>query len=112
MNRSKIIFKKVFFVTVAAASALAGASASAGERQGPTTLFVANMRPATTCVRAYINGKQYDLKGQNFAVFARNVSNNKSYMASVFKGQKCGGAAIKNVWFKVGNDSLYQWNIQ
>ncbi len=112
MNLSKNFFKKAIFVTLAAASALAAGSASAGSRLSPTTLVIANNNPGATCVRAYVNGKQYNLNGQNQVVTTTNVSNNKSYMASVFKGQKCGGAAIKNVWFWVGNDYVYQWYVQ
>ncbi len=112
MNLSKTLCKKAIFVTFAAASALAGGSASAQSGPIHTTLFMYNANSANTCVRAYVNGRQYDLNAQREAASTTNVSNNKSYMASVFKGQRCGGAAIKNVWFKVGKFVVNKWDIK
>ncbi len=117
MNRSKIFSKSAFIFAVAAASALVSSSASA---QAPainavpaklTTFVAGNKNYANTCARVYFNGYQYDMNKAKPTVLLRNVPANTSIMASVFKGQKCGGAAVKNVWHKA-TVSQTAWLIQ
>ena len=71
-----------------------------------------NKNASTTCARAYVEGRQYNLNAANPTANLVQAKTNKWYMASVFKGQKCGGVAIKNVGVTTGNGNHTQWQIR
>ena len=118
MIRTKVFCKQAIFVMFAVASALAAGTASAqsvssapAAKKG-AALSIVNKKASTTCARAYVQGQQYNLNAAHPGTDLVAAKTNTSYMASVFKGQKCGGAAIKNVWFTTGGGSVSMWDIR
>ena len=119
MIRNKFFGKHTVVLAIAAASALVAGSASAGgvadvaaRQLATSTTFTAyNPNNANTCARVYFNGKQYDLNKHHPSAVLRQVPLNKSIMASIFKGNTCGGAAIKNVWHTAARDAK-AWTVQ
>lgn len=101
--------KLAVFAIAATAAFSAGAATSAGSAPAiGRTVYVSIDNNTGGCVRVYANG-QFDLQAHTSTL--AGLIPNRNYMASVFKG-RCGGAAVKNVWYTAPNASPTQWKIR
>ncbi|HEX7987117.1 MAG TPA: signal peptidase [Duganella sp.] len=122
MKMNEMLSKTAVVFVIAAAGALIAGSASAAAGAEPVARGGGAGQPGagsvsvnqllgsngyrTGCVRFYVQGRQYDVLPQKS--FVAQVERNHSYMASVFRGA-CGGAAVKNVWYRTPSTSSTTW---
>ncbi|RFP09370.1 signal peptidase [Duganella sp. BJB488] len=116
MNNSKIIGKKTMFAAVVVAALTAGSASADETPPGANNAHTPGTTPTSTtlmgqnftkgCVRFYVNG-QRDVQAGKSSNFG-TVAANKQFMASVYQNG-CGGAAVKNVWFKTSGAQATNW---